>query len=430
MLEGLGLNVSVRSGPTCTDPIGRALRTDPSVGAPLEPGGSITLLVSTAASSDFCIDDQQGHPLAWQLIDFASGRGPAPDFADNVVVVANGVRATISGIDAAQVENWVDGTPLGVLRQKSREVQSARGGRVTSYSMPGLAVEPSELGAHCGGYSLSGLDPSQGIQLRVEFRSDFVSLICTSVDVLRSNGAITAIVLRTDSLATQPDDTRVLAPDVVGLSTEKAQTVLEAKGFAYEEHIAVRFPGHFCMKNYRVISQEPSAGSFLLTGGVVHVETSWGDCGGNVQQPHSNPEGLARLFTLFASMANDSGQGLLIENPVRLYLGNKYVRTLSGEDASDPDAWNVCEQPGYAERSCPISATLELHGGLDAQQWSPAAGASVCPVEVTTPPTDTGGVLEVVITPKTTSACLEYYEVQLFTDGGQVVAVNLLLGSP
>jgi len=205
MLTDLGLEVRLGWQPVpCGEPVGRAARTEPRLGAPFEPGDSVVLFVTGVEGHDCPTNTDKA--LAWRLIDFANGRGPAPDFADQVTVAANGESATIPAAVAESPAAWVDGTPLGVLRQQSREVLLSTG---YSFQTPILATRSTAGSPHCHGLAPAG-GPGSGVSISIEFLSEDPGTECTVVDVFRADDLITAISLRTgfrtsDSTMTPPD---------------------------------------------------------------------------------------------------------------------------------------------------------------------------------------------------------------------------------
>ncbi len=89
--------------------------------------------------------------MAWQLLDFANGRGAAPEFASTVYVYVNGSRTVLSGDEAADADSWAPDSALGLLAAATR--QQVRGGGDTI--TPLLTVR-SDRGSQyvCGGERL------------------------------------------------------------------------------------------------------------------------------------------------------------------------------------------------------------------------------------------------------------------------------------
>lgn len=139
----------------------------------------------------------------------------------------------------------------------------------------------------------------------------------------------------------------------------------------------------------------------------------------------TEPGAIAARFLAYARGQADS---ISVDTPVRLYLGNQYKKTI--RPMSDGRrSWDVCT-PGYAERSCPMSAVGVLRGFEYMPTITPAA-SDACFAAAGSQPTDTGGSAMVALAPLNPVSCLDDYAVQIWSnDVGQITAVNLLLGSP
>ena len=266
MLEDLGLVVTVaRQETPCSDPGGRAARTEPSVGTPFRTGDPVTLFVTRPVSAPCPANGDLR--FAWQLLDFANGRGPAPAFADNVWVAANHESGEIPGEMAADPDTWVDGTPLGVLRQLSNE----------AYLDRILRISPSDPARECHGLDLSGVPRTgSGLSISISFLQDGLEP-CTTVDVFRTHGQITAIALRTDRVPSEIPDPSVV-PDVIGMTGDEARRVLEAQGWTVE---TVPPPGtKMCLRAQPAIvgNQSPLPGTHVDPGSVVTIALRWVSC--------------------------------------------------------------------------------------------------------------------------------------------------------
>ena len=430
MLTGLGLDVTLGNWVVpCWEPDGRAVRTEPDVGTRFEPGDAVVLLVSVQESRPCPIDAD--HELALQLIDFANGRGAAPAFADEVWVAANGENAVIPAALAADPGTWVDGSPLGVLRQQSREVEESTG---YTFNAPVLGTRgPSATGPRCGGLDLSGVprsDPGFGISFW--FPAEARSLHCTVVDVFRTNGEISAISLRTDQVPLETTAPGTV-PDLIGMTADEARAALADQGLVAE---VVPPPGtKLCLRELPAIvgNQSHASGTELAEGSVVTVALRWVSC---EESPSGGPDPFAegtRLASAFLEFAKGARTGLPVDTPVSLYLGNQLIRVLDDADAENRDAWDICPPAGgYAEATCPFSAIRTLRGGVDDYNVSgELPAATPCPVELAPPPTNVGGSIVGSITNGSQQSCMDYAEVIVYAnDVGQIVGVNLLLGSP
>ncbi len=147
------------------------------------------------------------------------------------------------------------------------------------------------------------------------------------------------------------------------------------------------------------------------------------------RSPDRFEPGLERVADLFINFALDAGEadGVPVDTPVRLYLGNVYEKTISAGRSSKRDAWGMCAN--YADRSCPMSPVdVIAERGPNATTISREEDA--CLVTRAPSPTDTGSDYSVTIRPKQ-SQCGDQFAVHLYiNDVGQITAVNLLLGTP
>lgn len=100
MLESRGLRVRRTVVTNLCEAPGRALRTKPVVGSPIDPGDTVTLYVRGPITYFCSSPDLQ----AWPILDFANGRGPAPSFASKVGYYLNGKvssqRSTLAAMAA------------------------------------------------------------------------------------------------------------------------------------------------------------------------------------------------------------------------------------------------------------------------------------------------------------------------------------------
>jgi hypothetical protein len=99
-LTAAGFRVEVRDKPSCL--AGRALGTDPGLGALVEPGATVTVL--SGDGSRRCL---AGGTPDFGLLDFLAGNGPAPRFADKVrIYQAYDDASVISAEQAADAASW------------------------------------------------------------------------------------------------------------------------------------------------------------------------------------------------------------------------------------------------------------------------------------------------------------------------------------
>jgi hypothetical protein len=137
-------------------------------------------------------------------------------------------------------------------------------------------------------------------------------------------------------------------------------------------------------------------------------------------------DGVAARFLAFA---RGTAEGIPADAPVKLYLGNRYEKTIAGAALSDRQEWEVCTPE--AQGSCrPVSALSALR---DLKQ-TPAMTADLpttCLVTLGDEPTDTGGDSVGALTHPDPTTCADQFAVQIWAnDAGQITAVNLLLGRP
>ncbi|WP_435746176.1 PASTA domain-containing protein [Nocardioides sp. SYSU DS0663] len=105
LLEAGGLTV-VEEGLARCDPPGRALATDPPAAAPVPDDGVVVLLHSEGYAALSCEDDMAARSEAWGVVDFLTGRGPAPIFAPTVTFVLDGETRTLTAEEAADPASY------------------------------------------------------------------------------------------------------------------------------------------------------------------------------------------------------------------------------------------------------------------------------------------------------------------------------------
>jgi hypothetical protein len=161
----------------------------------------------------------------------------------------------------------------------------------------------------------------------------------------------------------------------------------------------------------------PPDGPDILTRAQVDIDS------GRLGAPTSG-QVIAAHFLAYARGDTDS---LPVDTPVRLYLGNRYQKTIRPE-LDGRLGWDICV-PNYAARTCPMSAIAALRD----RELMPSITdrpADLCLAERPDPPADTGGSHSVVLQPRGADCTQEYYVRIWFNDVGQITAVNLTLGEP
>lgn len=151
LLESRGMRVSVQPFQAC-EVYGRVVGSDPAPGTTYDAGDPVTVYTSLPADVA-CLTDYQQRATAWQLLDFANGRGPAPAFAARVFVYSGdgGSPATVLDRRAARdPDGWGGTDVLEQLRTASRRVELVKEHPVT-YAVPAIAVTPADEGTgRCG----------------------------------------------------------------------------------------------------------------------------------------------------------------------------------------------------------------------------------------------------------------------------------------
>ncbi|GAB6987137.1 PASTA domain-containing protein [Nocardioides pyridinolyticus] len=190
LLEDRGLDVAIRPLRAC-EVLDRAIGSDPGAGQRFDRGDPIT--VFTAVPADVtCLTDYTDREAAWALLDFANGRGPAPEFAGRVFVRPGDARLVVlDGSAAADRAGW-DGTGvLDGLRDASREVRLVTE-RPLHYAVPAIRIlaADEQLG-RCGlpAPPVAGSADAFSLLVRPPDRTG-----CgVRVDVFRDGGAIEAV---------------------------------------------------------------------------------------------------------------------------------------------------------------------------------------------------------------------------------------------
>lgn len=190
LLEDRGLEVTVRPLRAC-EVLDRVIGSDPEAGQRFDPGDPITLFTAVPADVT-CLSDYTDREEAWALLDFANGRGPAPEFADRVFVYPGDARAVVlDGSAAADREGWDATGVLDGLRAASREVRLVTV-RPLHYAVPAIRVlaADEQLGS-CGVPSPSVAGSADAFSLLV--RPPDRTGCGVRVDVFRDDGAIEAV---------------------------------------------------------------------------------------------------------------------------------------------------------------------------------------------------------------------------------------------
>jgi hypothetical protein len=191
MLGERGLDVTLEPRPACQVK-DRVVASDPPTGATYSPGDPITLYVAVPADVT-CLTTYPDIETAWQFVDFANDRGPAPAFARRVIVyVADGPRVVLTGADDAA--RWDETGVLAVVRQASERVALLDDDPPT-YALPTLRVHPSEATTDpCAGPDPPVTAPGEALSVLIRAPANLTSCP-VRVDLFRNRGLIDAVVL-------------------------------------------------------------------------------------------------------------------------------------------------------------------------------------------------------------------------------------------
>jgi hypothetical protein len=425
MLEREGLAARIVAEDTC-ETKDRAVGTAPPAGSAIDAGDEVVVFSSTGDAPDaFCANLGAPRVEAWEFLDFANGRGPAPAFAQEVTLWVNGVETTsLTATQATDLASWGDGSALARLAEDSRAVKPS-GEETMTPTLRADHLDHAEQFS-CGGSSLPrSLRQREALVLSVEFPERGPVGNCAFVFVFRHEGLIDAVALQTMDFF----DDAVHVPAVVGLKEDRAREALETAGFRVESHIT---QVSACADPGQVLAQDPAAGALATPGATVTLDVtgdSGGECGLDLPPADEVAAPVAELFAKFAR--GDQPGGPPVMTPVDLYLANRFLKTIPEAEANDRDAWRGCPEGGsYAGRTCPFSWVDPIadHQGrlaiTSAAPEHPCAHPGPLPAELE-------AYHAVTLTPDESLDCTSYWAVQLFVnDVGQVVAANLVWAEP
>jgi hypothetical protein len=141
LLRDRGLEVTLQPFRAC-EVMDRVVDSDPPTGATYDEGDPIT--VYTAVPADItCLLDYSHRALAWQLLDFANGRGARPRFADRVFVYSGGAPAVVlTRAEARDPASWAETEVLTTLQAVSQRV-ALLDDRPISYAGPAIRTMPA-----------------------------------------------------------------------------------------------------------------------------------------------------------------------------------------------------------------------------------------------------------------------------------------------
>ena len=192
LLESRGLRVAVEQIRDC-EVLGRVVARDPPPGTVVERGDPVTVYTSLPASLT-CLTDYQDRVTAWQLLDFANGRGPAPEFADRVLVHAGDAEPVVlDGREARDPDTWDRTGVLAGLREASGRVDLVSE-HPLEYAVPAIRITRTDEGiGTCAVPDPAVTGTSTGDAFAVLVRSPDRTGCPVRLDVFRDGSAIVAL---------------------------------------------------------------------------------------------------------------------------------------------------------------------------------------------------------------------------------------------
>jgi hypothetical protein len=411
LLQGMGQRVAFREEISCV-PEGRPIGTDPATGTPVERGDTVTVLLAYQGPTTDCFADLSE---PWRFMDFATARGPAPSFAEQVDLFVDGrPTRTLSGTDAA-LADWGRPSALTELRDMARQVLELDG----EHHAPTLEVRegtpPDEL---CGVPRPAGLAHRDALTLTVEVPEDARPRCPARVSLYRTAGEIDAVVTWTErprlSAATSGP-----VPDVVGLTLAEARGAVTDAGFtARIEELET------CAPRDGVVEQAPTQSDLEED---LEDDPGWPEVVTLVVEvPHTSRDcaaldAAAATFVRFAR----GGPPPVWSPHVQQLFGYALRDRITAEQADDRSAWSFCTDTSTAD--CDLSP-LVVAGAAEVEtaEWRETSECEL---------TDYGGLPSgldpedhIVLFPAKPQGCTADWAVELWIDGrGRVSAVNLLL---
>jgi hypothetical protein len=424
LLGERGLGVRFGKQPSC-EPAGRPIAAVPQAGTPVSKGDTITVLLAYQGPLTDCFFIVRE---PWQLVDFATGRGSPPRFADRVHLFLDGARAGILTNAQARRRDWGTRSALTLLDRDSKQVLQVDG----SFRTPQLLVqEGTPPDWWCGIARPPQLDDREALTFAVDFTDVPRASGCPNrVSLYESAGAIDSVAVwseRAHESRAQP------VPDVVGMPLSMARERITAAG-----HLARVERNETCEVRRGVAEQAPTPQDIEDdfeddAGGdprhwwtawtvtlVVDVPSTTRDCAGLAA--------AARDFLAFAQ----GGPPPTWAPAVRQLLGHAPWATVTASAAVDPATWSLC--PRVAPANCALSP-LAVAG----QDRQIATGESsdfgrfrddqFCElIDRGGIPTDLLDTQRIVIYPARITSCADNWEVMLWVnDARAITAVNLLV---
>jgi hypothetical protein len=417
LLREQGLDVRYRKQISC-DPEGRPVGTEPTTGSQVKPGDAVTVLLSYQAGNTDCAADLRE---PWQLLDFATDRGPSPRFADEVSLFMDGQRmGATSGAEAARREGST-GAAWKVLRRGSEQVLRVG----DSYQMPQMhVIAGTPPDSWCGITRPQDVAGREALTLTIDFAEVTATPRCPArVAVYETAGAIDTVVAWSE--AAHGNDVEPI-PDVVGLPLDEARDRVTAAGYPtrVEEQ-------ETCGPRRGVVEQAPTQRALQEDG---DDDPEWyGPVTLVVEVPHTVRscaalDAAARTFLRFAR----GGPPPAWAPEVQQLLGYAPWDTVTAAAADDPTTWSLCS--GGAPQDCAVSPLVVAgrEGEVETDEFSDVTrfpGGLSCEL------IDRGGLpsglsvnQQIVMYPAELESCDDDWEVWLWIDDeGRIATVNLLV---
>ncbi|HXH77604.1 hypothetical protein [Nocardioides sp.] len=423
LLRDRGLEVRYGKQISC-DPAGRPTGTAPATGTRVQRGDVVTVLLSYQAANTDCASDLLE---PWRFVDFATSRGPAPQFAEEVDLYVDGVRTeTLSGTEAAEGD-WGATSALSILADGSERVVRSEQEVGDAYLMPQLQVnEGTPPDSWCGVARPRAVAAREALTLTLDFADVPLEPRCPArVALYETGGAIDTVVAWSE--AARGSDLEPI-PDVVGLPLVEARDVVTAAGYPARVE-----ESETCHPRRGVVEQAPTQRAV--------VEDSVDDPGWYgpvtlvVEVPHTTRDcaGLDAAVSGFLRFAR-GGPPPEWTPEVQQLFGYAPWDTVTADTADDRAAWSFCS--GVAPESCEVSPLVVAGREEDVESgefvdYSRFPGDEVCElIDLGGLPTSglPGRDREVVLYPAEIATCDDDWSVTLWIDdSGRIVAVNLLV---
>ncbi|WP_309646948.1 PASTA domain-containing protein [Nocardioides sp.] len=417
LLRELGLDVRYGKEINC-DPAGRPVGTEPVAGTPLSPGETVTVLLSYQGATTDCFADLRE---PWRFLDFATGRGPSPRFADEVGLFVDGVRTgTLSGADAARGD-WGANSALSILGRGSEQVLRVG----DSYLMPQLQVTAgTPPDTWCGIGRPRDVADREALTLTIDFADVTAQPRCPAkVALYETAGAIDAVVAWSESARGSELEP---IPDVVGLSLTEARDRVTAAG--YPARIEKQ---EACHPRRGVVEQAPIQQDLEEDR---EDDPGWrGPVTLVVEVPHTTRDcaGLDAAASAFLRFAR-GGPPPTWAPEVQQLLGYAPWATVTAAAANDPASWSLCS--GVTPQDCEVSP-LVVAGRDGEVETGEFSDVTRFPQGDTCELIDLGGLpnglpveKQIVLYPVELTSCDDDWSVWLWIDDeGRITTVNLLV---